>query len=390
MRRTLVVADVHLTRHTPLEVSRDLASLVDAHRGARLFVAGDLFDRSAEGEPLPSFDEVLTIHAGLRQALGAHLDAGGELRLAAGNHDSEVAAPGFVTELAEAIGVSSASRARLTATPWFFREGGLHVEHGHVFDPDNAPAHPLVQGAPSLGVRFVHDFIAPTGAYAYLNRNAKLPLELFVEAFTRYGLRGPYVVATFFRAAFAALAASGSRYDLDGERATGDALLEAFAVSAGVSPSDVRAVLSEADPPTLSDTRKTFGRLYLDRVASTLSLLGSLGLAGAGKARAALVLGALGAGSMLASWMTSYDRYAGKVVARLADGAELIARHTSAELVVFGHAHHAEVRGSYANPGSFAFSPDEGRTFLEIDSRGGRPRAELRSMPKGDRDPRTR
>ena len=107
-------------------------------------------------------------------------------------------------------------------------------------------------------------------------------------------------------------------------------------------------------------------------------------------ATVALVLGALGAGSMLASWMTSYDRYAGKVVARLADGAELIARHTSAELVVFGHAHHAEVRGSYANPGSFAFSPDEGRTFLEIDSRGGRPRAELRSMPKGDRDPRTR
>jgi predicted phosphodiesterase len=81
--------------------------------------------------------------------------------------------------------------------------------------------------------------------------------------------------------------------------------------------------------------------------------------------------------------MTSYDRYAGKVVARLAEGADLITRHTSADLVVFGHAHHAEVRGTYANPGSFAFSPGEGRTFLEIDTRGDRPRADLRSIPKG-------
>ena len=75
---------------------------------------------------------------------------------------------------------------------------------------------------------------------------------------------------------------------------------------------------------------------------------------------------------------------------RLAEGAELIARHTSADLVVFGHAHHAEVRGSYANPGSFAFSEGDGRTFLELDTRGGRPRAELRSMPKGGMPLRTR
>ncbi len=383
MRRTLVVADVHLTQNTPPAISSDLAAFVDAHRGARIFVAGDLFDRSAEGEPPPSLEDVFGAHRELGRAFGEHLDVGGELLLAAGNHDAEVGGSGFLAALGEALGLSHGARGRLSATPWFFREGGLHVEHGHVFDPDNAPAHPLVHGAPSLGVRFVHDFIAPTGAYAFLNRNDKLPLELFVEAFTRYGARGPYVVATFFRAAFAALANAGPFYDLAGERSLGERRLVEFAEGTRVSADDLRAVLAECQAPTMSDLGATFGRLYLDRVASAVALLAAGGLALVGRRKAALALALVGAATMVSSWASSYNRYAGKVIAQLGAGARHIAEVTNADLVVLGHAHHAEISHKYANPGSFSFSPGESRTFLEVEERGGRVRAELRAFPKG-------
>lgn len=383
MGRTLVVADVHLTRSTPKDVSEDLARFVDGARGATIFVAGDLFDRSAEGEPLPTFDEVFGVHAALRRALGEHLEAGGRLALAAGNHDAEVGEGGFVDDLSAALGLGPSARRGLATTPWFFREGGLHVEHGHVFDPDNAPAHPLYRGKPALGVRFVHDFIAPTGAYAYLNRNAKLPLELFVEAFTRYGLRGPYVVATFFRAAFSALANAGPFYDIEGERRVGDGRLAAFAAEVGVPAAALREVLASAEAPTLQSLRATFGRLYLDRVAGTVALLGAGALAASGRGRSALAVGGAGALALGASWLTSYNRYAGKVVERLAEGGRFVAEASSADLVVFGHAHHAEVKGKYANPGSFSFSPGEARTYLEVDIAAPRVVASLRTMDKG-------
>jgi UDP-2,3-diacylglucosamine pyrophosphatase LpxH len=283
MRPTLVVADVHLTRHTPLEVSRDLADLVRSRRGDRLLVAGDLFDRSAEPEPVPSFASIFGIHAELRRALAEHLDAGGELSLLAGNHDAEVGEGSFPDELGRALGVSTEATTRITSSPWMLREGDLHVEHGHVFDPDNAPAHPLVRGTPALGVRFVHEFIAPTGAYAYLNRNDKLPLELFVEAFTRYGVRGPYVVATFFRASFSALREAGPFSSFDDERARGEQLIEAFAAERGLAAEALRDVVARAERPTTTDFGATFARLYLDRVACTLALLAAGGCALAGK-----------------------------------------------------------------------------------------------------------
>src|SRR6202000_308333 len=91
--------------------------------------------------------------------------------------------------LRSALGLDESAAARVRVSPWFFREGGLHIEHGHLFDPDNAPAHPLVVGEPSLGVHFVEQFIAPAGAHRYLNANDKTPLDLFLSSFVWYGPR---------------------------------------------------------------------------------------------------------------------------------------------------------------------------------------------------------
>ncbi len=85
--------------------------------------------------------------------------------LVAGNHDAEVGSPERRAALLAALRVSPEARARVRTSPWFFREAALHIEHGHLFDPDNAPAHPLVIGERSLGVHLVEEFIAPTGAH---------------------------------------------------------------------------------------------------------------------------------------------------------------------------------------------------------------------------------
>src|SRR6185369_11688151 len=179
LSRTVVLADLHVVRDTPHAVTDDLARLIDAHAGARLVFAGDLFDLPASTPRLPhrrTVEEALGAHPSARAALGRYLDRGGELWLLGGNHDAEVGTEGFAEHLVAALGASPAAAARVRTSPWFFREGALHVEHGHLYDPDNAPAHPLVNGVSSLGVHFVEEFIAPTGAHHYLQTNDQTPL----------------------------------------------------------------------------------------------------------------------------------------------------------------------------------------------------------------------
>src|SRR3954468_23749658 len=96
--QTIVLADLHLVRDTPRVVTDDLARLIDAHAGARLVFAGDLFDLPASTPRLPhrrTIEEALGAHPSARAALGRHLDRGGELCLLGGNHDAEVGTPGF-------------------------------------------------------------------------------------------------------------------------------------------------------------------------------------------------------------------------------------------------------------------------------------------------------
>lgn len=383
--RTLVVSDVHLTTHTPRAITRDLARLFDANRDARIVVAGDLFDRSAERVPTPSAIDVLDQHEGIRRALGEYIGRGGELWLCAGNHDSELAEPAFQQSLGAALRLDTKARTRLRITPWLLRFGALHIEHGHLYDPDNVPAHPLAMGTPSLGVTFVKEFIAPTGAYAYLNRNDRLPLELFVEAFTRYGWRGPHVVATYFKAAWSCLRQSGARYRPEAARAFGNAALPAFAHEHELDVDMLHALCKKAPSSTLASFGNTFARLYLDRVAATTALLAGAGLLAGKKRMAGMGLCALGAIGLLTSWSKKRDRYGGRVPDLLRDGAALVERVTDARAVVFGHAHVPEVSGTYANPGSFSFPVNDGseggRTYIAVGGTDDAPRPALCRLP---------
>jgi predicted phosphodiesterase len=376
--RTVVLADVHLTRMTPPAVAADLAAFVRGHAGACIVVAGDLFDLSAE-RPTPTPREAFDAQPVVLRALGEHVTKGGELWLAAGNHDGEV--EDAERALVDALALTGEARARVRITPWFFRVGDVHVEHGHLYDPDNAPAHPLV-GGPSLGVHFVREFIAPTGAYAYLNENDGKPLELFLRSFTRYGARAPYVIYRFFHAAATALGSSGPFFRGEDDAREGDARVAEFAEACGVDAGVARRLAGLGPRPTLASWQRTFARLYLDRVAASLALLGGGALLAAGHTRAGVC--ALGAGAlvMATSWALGHDRYGGSVVERLSDGARLVRAATGARAVVFGHTHRELCTEGYANTGSFAFARGEHRPFVEIEGSAGSPRLVSRGWPK--------
>jgi predicted phosphodiesterase len=374
MRRTLVLGDVHLTRDAPAIVANDLARFFTANRGERILFSGDVLDLSADAPHVDATyaHEKLLAHPALTRAMAEHLDSGGDIFWAAGNHDSAVGAPGFASRLGAALGLDSAARSRLHASPWFFRLGDVHLEHGHRFDPDNAPAHPLVPGGASLGVHFVEEFIVPTGAHAYLNSNDGTPLELFVSSFVWYGVRAPHVIVRFFMTAASALRKSGDAFDAVGQIDEGSKKQGDFASEHELDPVAVEALREIGAEPTLASTRNTFSRLYLDRVAATLAIAGG----GTAFALGARVTGSLsvllGGALMAASWARGHDRYGGAVTERLARGAEEISALTGKPLVVFGHTHEQNVSGAYANPGSFAFTRGKpGRPYLEIENRNG-------------------
>lgn len=387
-RRTLVLADLHLSRHTGRTVCEDFARLLSEHPGTRVVVAGDLFDLSADvgssTAPLDrraALDAALGAQPAVRRALASHLDRDGELWLTAGNHDAETALPSFPPTLGDALGIDARARSRVHTSPWFFRRGGLHVEHGHLYDPDNAPAHPLVVGEPSLGVHFVEQFIAPTGAFVYLNRNDETPLALFLSAFTQYGRRGPHVVYRYFRAAFQALARSGPGYRARDEEAVGHARMDGFAQAQSLPPEVPRAVFDARALPTLESARRTFQRLYFDRVFATVALAAGASLVASGARTAGAVSLATGALVMASSWAKGHDRYGGSVHERLLAGARRVREASGAKLVVLGHTHREAQCEGYANTGSFSFPHGApGRPFLEIEGDEAAPRAARRHL----------
>jgi len=382
----LVLGDLHLTRSTPRNVSEDLARLITAHPGARIVCAGDLFDLSADLPRLPlprAVEEVFVTHPAAKAAFARHIEQGGELWLVSGNHDATVGLGDFRDSLLRALAPSPSASARLRTTPWFFREGALHIEHGHLYDPDNAPAHPLVVGEASLGVHFVEQFIAPAGAFRYLNMNDETPLKLFLSSFAFYGPRAPYVIYRYFHAAIGAVLRSGPLYRrrAASEIPAGREGAARFMKELDMPPELVEQMLALGVRPTLESTSRTFSRLYFDRVLSTLAMASGVGTAALGHAKVGTAAFSVGALAMTLSWARGHNRYRGTVAEQLEDGARRIIEATNARLVVFGHTHREALDERYANTASFAFPRGApGRPFLEIEGGPEAPRAVRRYL----------
>jgi hypothetical protein len=384
MTKTIAFGDLHLARETPARVAEDFVRLVRSNPGARLLSAGDLFDLSADfpgQRPLEAIRSALEAQPALTAALGEHVDRGGELWMVAGNHDAAIGEPDARPVLLEALKVRGDAALRVRTSPWFIRHDGLHLEHGHLYDPDNAPSHPLYPCVRSLGVHFVEQFIAPTGAFRYLNANDETPLKLLLSAFRWYGVRGPYVVYRYFHTAFDALTRSGPLFEAEPGLRAGRARAPGFASEQGIAPELLDALTALAARPTMTSLNATFQRLYLDRVAATVTLMAGCALLAAGKRREAIYALGAGALAMGTSWALGHDRYGGAVPEQL-DRAALEVREVSrSHLVVFGHAHREALRDGYANTASFAFPRGTpGRPFLEIDGPSAAPRAAIRHL----------
>lgn len=385
-RRTIVLGDLHLVADSPADVVEDLGAVLREHRGARVIFAGDLFDLSADHPREPKRSALAGAferRPDARALLAEHVERDGELWLLGGNHDAAVGELDHRADLVRALGLRAGAE-RVRSSPWFLRAGGLHVEHGHVFDPDNATSHPLVSDVRSLGVHFVEEFIAPTGAFRYLNANDGTPLKLFLSAFSWYGRRGPFVVFKYFDTAFRAVSKSGPFWGGAAEELTGVAREPDFAQAAGVAPDLIQELLKVRAQPTMTSLSSTLSRLYLDRVAATCAILAGLGLVAAGQRRRGAFVAGAGALAMGVSWALHYDRYGGSVPELLEQGAREVARVTGANLVVLGHAHREAESERYANTGSFAFPRGApGRPYLEIEGPPEAPRARRRYHLRG-------
>jgi len=380
-RPLVVVSDTHLGPESPASVGRDLAKLVAANAGAEIVFSGDVFDLSFA----PRYEESAEFLAALLgrvPALGAavhrHVAAGAPITLLPGNHDAALGERPVADVFRGRLDLSEDAPVRVS--PWFVRRGDVHVEHGHVYDPDNAPVHPLAEWSgrtEPLGVALTRRFVAATGASDFAHAQDTTPVSALARAFRLYRARAPGMIARYFKTAIELCAESGPAVapHAERERTVGEGRLFAFAGDVGVAPDTVAALIGRVPPPTHLRRSDTFLRLYFDRVFATLLFAAS---AAAIPRRPAASLLALASFAYLAgSTLRRKDRYGNLPHLRLSEGAARIRELTSARIVVLGHTHHSVAEDGYLNTGSFAFPRESGRPYVTVDEHG---RAELRSQ----------
>jgi len=378
-RPLVVVCDLHFSHGGQRDTGRDLVRLVERHAGAELLLNGDIFNLSldpASRDPVESVLAMLAPERELRDALAQHLRGGAPVWLLPGNHDAALARPGLSGPLLGWLGLDE--RAPFGVLPWFLRRAGVHVEHGHVYDPDNAPSHPLCvpsEATEPLGVALTRRFLAPNRAFDFAHATEITPVAALSRAFRVFGAKTPLMLGRYFREAGHFCRHAGFQPALADELRAGDARLAEIAEATGVPESDLRALLDDRPRPTHESFEKAFFRLYFDRVTSMLAALGLLGLGVATSSGGALGLGALSA-LYLGRSVKNTNRYAGLPVRRLREAAGRVRELTGASQVIFGHTHVPDTGPGYLNPGSFTYRGGAGRPYAYVE-RSGETRSEL-------------
>jgi UDP-2,3-diacylglucosamine pyrophosphatase LpxH len=378
-RPLLVISDTHLGAGAPARICADLARLIEAHPGAEIILGGDAFDLSyaKRYDEQPGFlSAALERSPELVAVLHKRLVAGAPVTLLPGNHDATLCDANLAGLLRARLGV--ADDAPINVNPWFLRRGDIHVEHGHLYDPDNAPIHPLAEWSEKsepLGIALTRRFVAVTGASDFSHAQDATPVRALARAFRLYGRRAPGMIANYFKTAIELCLESGPalapRAEL--ERALGSARLDEFSSGIGLPPSALAQIVEEAPSPTHLRRSDVFLRLYFDRIFATL--LFGVSVAGVPRRPLASVLALASFAYLAASTLRGHDRYGALPAQRLQEGASRIRELTGARLVVFGHTHRAVVDAGYFNTGSFAFPYGQGHPYVFISESG---EAELR------------
>ncbi len=368
----LVLSDVHLNYNGSRSTGEALAALARRATGAELVLAGDIFDLSREPpehDPAEAIANLLRHHESVRDAFHAHLSAGHRLTLIAGNHDAALADERVRRGILEALDVQEG--ARLEVYPWFVRRGGVHIEHGHLYDPDNAPSHPLAlwcYATEPLGIALTRRFLAPTGALKLAHAHETTPLAGLKRSYELFGARAPLVVAQYFGTAIRLCVEAGRQHEVAAELSRGESALPRYAELTGVPANALAELVRAGADPTHHRFSDTFMRLYFDRVVATLSFLfGASTLAVRRSPVAAAVVAAAGM-YLGTSVKRGTSRYSGVIEQRLRDAAHVVAQTTDAALVIFGHTHREEDAPTYLNSGTFGYARSGGRPYIWLES----------------------
>jgi UDP-2,3-diacylglucosamine pyrophosphatase LpxH len=368
-----VISDLHLPFRSASGLAADFAAVVRAHPDRELVLAGDSFDLSAAprgAAGTAGLSPLLRLHPPVVAALRQRLQLGASIVLVPGNHDAQLLAPETRGRLLEVLDLTAA--APLEIAPWFVRRSGLHIEHGHLYDPDNAPSHPLVlwkEATEPLGIALTRRFLTPRSAYSWVHRHETTPLKGMFSAFGQFGLRAPGFIGGYYYIALGLCRDALRGQEHHRERQLGNHQLSAFGAERGLSTEVLEQLLQSAPVPTHHHPLRTLRRLYLDRSASTaVALTGGLGLAfGLTGAGGTLLTGA---GLLALSLLGGVNRYGGRVEQRLREAAQLIGQLTQAQLVVFGHSHAQDDAPGYVNCGSFGKATDGRRSSLLVEADG--------------------
>ena len=373
MKPIIVTSDLHLSASGSAGTVRDLTRLMRDNPGHEFILAGDVFNLSWEAPGRSAVESMLGLLSALPElanALRERLTVGAPVTLLAGNHDAGLMSAEIRDALLQRLELGP--NAALEIAPWFVRRGRVHVEHGHFYDPDNAPAHPLAEWGPDtepLGIAITRRFVRPSGAHHFSHAHETTPLAGISKAFRVYGARTPLIIAEWFRVA-GKLCLETRRSDrFDAERSAGEAALSAFAHLVELEPEVLRTLLAAGAVPTHRDFQKTFMRLYFDRVFASVGLLLNGAAYLAWKSRVSGVAGLLAGLYLIQSVQRTGNRYEDLPVERLRAAAARVRELTCAEAVIFGHTHRVDEVPGYANSGSFGYS-QHGRPYVRVDEDG--------------------
>ncbi|MEO7033935.1 MAG: metallophosphoesterase [Polyangiaceae bacterium] len=373
MRPLIVTSDLHLSADASAGTVQALAQLLRNSPGHELILAGDVFNLSWEAPGSSAVAAVLALLAAypeLQRALREHLAGGAPLTLVAGNHDAGLMAPGLREALLNKLELAPDSA--LEVAPWFVRRGGVHVEHGHFYDPDNAPAHPLAEWTPEtepLGIALTRRFVRPSGAYHFSHAHDTTPLAGITKAFRMYGARTPLIIGQWFQVAGGLCLETRKQGRFVAEERAGEAALAEFSKLVELKPEVLRTLLDSGAVQTHRDFKKTFMRLYFDRVFASSGLLLSSAAYVAWRSRAAGIASLLAGLYLIQSVQRTGNRYEDLPVERLRAAALRVRELTGASAVIFGHTHHVDELPGYANSGSFGYARHK-RAYVRVTEHG--------------------
>lgn len=373
MKSALVLSDVHLGEGHGRGAAEALASLLDAHPSSDLILAGDTFDLTLAPpgrRPESHLVHILEAHPRLSSTLRAHRARGNNVTLLPGNHDAALKESAASAAVENFLGTEAPGS--FAVRDWFTRFGPAHIEHGHLYDVDNAFVHPLApfrEGAEPLGTALMREFVRPSGTLLFAHAHETTPVKGLGRVLRQFGLRTPAVVLLYFKVALSLCLRAARESGEQRDRICGEKALTELAAELGRPRAELAELARFAREPTHRSFRKTWARLYLDQVSAGALAAFALVLltSGSGPGLAASI-GALSASTIAWRRLRPID-YHDRMNEAARESARLIRELLDVGLVVFGHTHTPVVEPGYVNLGSFGLAR-EARPYLRLSENG--------------------